>query len=137
MQAMPHLWQGIYPKALQIRISNLFEKKLIWSRTTYRHSDKYLPSNRPFATDGKTSRPAACVLQNPAWKSAFPKNATSVRFTWQRHHPKLNELDHPSELSVLSYSRAMMGWLLFTDALPQHITRKSAMAVRLHRWKHT
>ena len=31
-------------------------------------------------------------------------------------------VDHPSEL-VLSYSRAMMGWLLFAETPPKHITQ--------------
>ena len=31
-------------------------------------------------------------------------------------------LDHPAEL-VLSYSRAMMGWLLFAEETPKHITQ--------------
>ena len=31
-------------------------------------------------------------------------------------------LDHPAEL-VLSYSRAMMGWLLFAEEKPKHITQ--------------
>lgn len=42
-------------------------------------------------------------------------------------------LDHPAEL-VLSYSRAMMGWLLFTDRLPVHITQIGLGGGSFARW---
>lgn len=42
-------------------------------------------------------------------------------------------LDHPAEL-VLSYSRAMMGWLLFTEQLPQHITQIGLGGGSFARW---
>ncbi|MCP1659642.1 polyamine aminopropyltransferase [Neisseria perflava] len=42
-------------------------------------------------------------------------------------------LDHPAEL-VLSYSRAMMGWLLFAEKLPQHITQIGLGGGSFARW---
>ena len=42
-------------------------------------------------------------------------------------------LDHPAEL-VLSYSRAMMGWLLFADKLPNHITQIGLGGGSFARW---
>lgn len=42
-------------------------------------------------------------------------------------------LDHPAEL-VLSYSRAMMGWLLFADAPPRHITQIGLGGGSFARW---
>ena len=42
-------------------------------------------------------------------------------------------VDHPSEL-VLSYSRAMMAWLLFTDAAPRHITQIGLGGGSFARW---
>ncbi|QEY23157.1 polyamine aminopropyltransferase [Neisseria animalis] len=42
-------------------------------------------------------------------------------------------LDHPAEL-VLSYSRAMMGWLLFTEQQPQHITQIGLGGGSFARW---
>lgn len=42
-------------------------------------------------------------------------------------------LDHPSEL-VLSYSRAMMGWLLFAEQTPQHITQIGLGGGSFARW---
>lgn len=42
-------------------------------------------------------------------------------------------LDHPAEL-VLSYSRAMMGWLLFADDKPQHITQIGLGGGSFARW---
>ena len=42
-------------------------------------------------------------------------------------------LDHPAEL-VLSYSRAMMGWLLFADQAPKHITQIGLGGGSFARW---
>lgn len=42
-------------------------------------------------------------------------------------------LDHPAEL-VLSYSRAMMGWLLFADEPPTHITEIGLGGGSFARW---
>ena len=42
-------------------------------------------------------------------------------------------LDHPAEL-VLSYSRAMMGWLLFAEQKPQHITQIGLGGGSFARW---
>ncbi|ASK26740.1 polyamine aminopropyltransferase [Neisseria chenwenguii] len=42
-------------------------------------------------------------------------------------------LDHPAEL-VLSYSRAMMGWLLFAEKKPQHITQIGLGGGSFARW---
>ena len=42
-------------------------------------------------------------------------------------------LDNPSEL-VLSYSRAMMAWLLFVDELPKHITEIGLGGGSFARW---
>ncbi|UOO80844.1 polyamine aminopropyltransferase [Uruburuella testudinis] len=42
-------------------------------------------------------------------------------------------LDHPAEL-VLSYSRAMMGWLLFADHTPTHITQIGLGGGSFARW---
>lgn len=42
-------------------------------------------------------------------------------------------LDHPTEL-VLSYSRAMMGWLLFTEETPKHITQIGLGGGSFARW---
>ena len=42
-------------------------------------------------------------------------------------------LDHPTEL-VLSYSRAMMGWLLFTEKIPAHITEIGLGGGSFARW---
>ncbi len=42
-------------------------------------------------------------------------------------------LDNPTEL-VLSYSRAMMAWLLFADPLPQHITQIGLGGGSFARW---
>lgn len=42
-------------------------------------------------------------------------------------------LDHPAEL-VLSYSRAMMGWLLFADSPPRHITQIGLGGGSFARW---
>ncbi len=42
-------------------------------------------------------------------------------------------IHHPAEL-VLSYSRAMMAWLLFTDVLPQHITHIGLGGGSFARW---
>ncbi|MDO5639916.1 MAG: polyamine aminopropyltransferase [Neisseria sp.] len=42
-------------------------------------------------------------------------------------------LDHPAEL-VLSYSRAMMGWLLFADEKPRHITQIGLGGGSFARW---
>ncbi|OSI34033.1 polyamine aminopropyltransferase [Neisseria dumasiana] len=42
-------------------------------------------------------------------------------------------LDHPAEL-VLSYSRAMMGWLLFTEQPPKHITQIGLGGGSFARW---
>ena len=42
-------------------------------------------------------------------------------------------LDHPAEL-VLSYSRAMMGWLLFTEETPKHITQIGLGGGSFARW---
>ncbi|CKL50917.1 spermidine synthase [Neisseria meningitidis] len=70
-------------------------------------------------------------------KSGFPEvgiseegNIRSLHLGSDTVQSSMN-LDHPSEL-VLSYSRAMMGWLLFTDALPQHITQIGLGGGRLH-----
>lgn len=41
--------------------------------------------------------------------------------------------DHPAEL-VLSYSRAMMGWLLFAEREPQHITQIGLGGGSFARW---
>ncbi|MCF7521297.1 polyamine aminopropyltransferase [Neisseria sp. ZJ106] len=41
--------------------------------------------------------------------------------------------DHPAEL-VLSYSRAMMAWLLFADTPPQHITQIGLGGGSFARW---
>ncbi|MDO4906819.1 polyamine aminopropyltransferase [Neisseria sp.] len=42
-------------------------------------------------------------------------------------------LDHPAEL-VLSYSRAMMGWLLFVEQAPAHITQIGLGGGSFARW---
>ncbi|MFC3875077.1 polyamine aminopropyltransferase [Neisseria musculi] len=42
-------------------------------------------------------------------------------------------LDHPAEL-VLSYSRAMMGWLLFAEQQPRHITQIGLGGGSFARW---
>lgn len=42
-------------------------------------------------------------------------------------------LDHPAEL-VLSYSRAMMGWLLFAEQPPAHITQIGLGGGSFSRW---
>ena len=42
-------------------------------------------------------------------------------------------LDHPAEL-VLSYSRAMMGWLLFAEKVPEHITQIGLGGGSFARW---
>lgn len=42
-------------------------------------------------------------------------------------------LDHPAEL-VLSYSRAMMAWLLFCETLPTHITQIGLGGGSFARW---
>lgn len=42
-------------------------------------------------------------------------------------------VDHPSEL-VLSYSRAMMGWLLFAETPPKHITQIGLGGGSFARW---
>lgn len=42
-------------------------------------------------------------------------------------------LDHPAEL-VLSYSRAMMGWLLFAEQAPEHITQIGLGGGSFARW---
>lgn len=42
-------------------------------------------------------------------------------------------LDHPAEL-VLSYSRAMMGWLLFAESPPAHITQIGLGGGSFARW---
>ena len=42
-------------------------------------------------------------------------------------------LDHPAEL-VLSYSRAMMGWLLFAEEKPKHITQIGLGGGSFARW---
>ena len=42
-------------------------------------------------------------------------------------------LDHPAEL-VLSYSRAMMGWLLFAEETPKHITQIGLGGGSFARW---
>lgn len=42
-------------------------------------------------------------------------------------------LDHPAEL-VLSYSRAMMGWLLFAESPPGHITQIGLGGGSFARW---
>ena len=42
-------------------------------------------------------------------------------------------LDHPAEL-VLSYSRAMMGWLLFAEKTPKHITQIGLGGGSFARW---
>ena len=42
-------------------------------------------------------------------------------------------VDHPSEL-VLSYSRAMMGWLLFEETTPKHITQIGLGGGSFARW---
>lgn len=42
-------------------------------------------------------------------------------------------LDHPAEL-VLSYSRAMMGWLLFAENTPRHITQIGLGGGSFARW---
>lgn len=42
-------------------------------------------------------------------------------------------LDHPAEL-VLSYSRAMMGWLLFAERAPAHITQIGLGGGSFARW---
>lgn len=42
-------------------------------------------------------------------------------------------LDHPAEL-VLSYSRAMMGWLLFAETPPKHITQIGLGGGSFARW---
>lgn len=42
-------------------------------------------------------------------------------------------LNHPAEL-VLSYSRAMMGWLLFADNTPRHITQIGLGGGSFARW---
>lgn len=42
-------------------------------------------------------------------------------------------LDHPAEL-VLSYSRAMMGWLLFAEQAPKHITQIGLGGGSFARW---
>ncbi|WP_373755461.1 polyamine aminopropyltransferase [Neisseria sp.] len=42
-------------------------------------------------------------------------------------------LDHPAEL-VLSYSRAMMGWLLFAEQTPRHITQIGLGGGSFARW---
>ncbi|PIT36307.1 spermidine synthase [Snodgrassella alvi] len=42
-------------------------------------------------------------------------------------------VDYPAEL-VLSYSRAMMAWLLFVDELPQHITQIGLGGGSFARW---
>lgn len=44
-------------------------------------------------------------------------------------------VNNPSEL-VLSYSRAMMSWLLFADELPQHITQIGLGGGSFARWLH-
>ena len=44
-------------------------------------------------------------------------------------------VDNPVEL-VLSYSRAMMSWLLFADELPQHITQIGLGGGSFARWLH-
>ena len=44
-------------------------------------------------------------------------------------------VDNPVEL-VLSYSRAMMSWLLFVDELPQHITQIGLGGGSFARWLH-
>ncbi len=72
-------------------------------------------------------------------KSSFPEvgiseegNIRSLHLGSDTIQSSMN-LDHPSEL-VLSYSRAMMGWLLFTDALPQHITQIGLGGGSFARW---
>ena len=42
-------------------------------------------------------------------------------------------LDHPADL-VLSYSRAMMGWLLFAEQAPAHITQIGLGGGSFARW---
>lgn len=42
-------------------------------------------------------------------------------------------LDHPAEL-VLSYSRAMMGWMLFAEKMPAHITQIGLGGGSFARW---
>ena len=42
-------------------------------------------------------------------------------------------LDHPAEL-VLSYSRAMMGWLLFAEEKPKHLTQIGLGGGSFARW---
>lgn len=44
-------------------------------------------------------------------------------------------INNPTEL-VLSYSRAMMSWLLFTDELPRHITQIGLGGGSFARWLH-
>lgn len=44
-------------------------------------------------------------------------------------------INNPSEL-VLSYSRAMMSWLLFADTLPNHITQIGLGGGSFARWLH-
>lgn len=72
-------------------------------------------------------------------KSSFPEvgiseegNIRSLHLGSDTIQSSMN-LDHPSEL-VLSYSRAMMGWLLFAERLPQHITQIGLGGGSFARW---
>lgn len=75
-------------------------------------------------------------------KSGFPEvgiseegNIRSLHLGSDTVQSSMN-LDRPSEL-VLSYSRAMMGWLLFAERLPQHITQIGLGGGSFARWTDT
>ncbi len=72
-------------------------------------------------------------------KSCFPEvgiseegNIRSLHLGSDTVQSSMN-LDRPSEL-VLSYSRAMMGWLLLAERLPQHITQIGLGGGSFARW---